>query len=73
MPEWKTKVGSSTAVRWPARLGGKGSESVADIVAQNPGAIGQVEVSDANVASLGHAPLPPEVRKMVLERLAAIH
>ncbi len=46
-PTWKQKVGSSTSVRWPVGLGGKGSEGVTGIVEQNPGAIGYVELSYA--------------------------
>ncbi len=42
-PEWKAKVGSGTAVKWPAGLGGKGNEGVTGLVKQTPGAIGYVE------------------------------
>jgi len=43
-PEWKKKVGVSTAVNWPVGLGGKGNEGVAGLVKQTPGAIGYVEL-----------------------------
>lgn len=43
-PEWKTKVGVSTAVNWPTGVGGKGNEGVAGLVKQTPGAIGYVEL-----------------------------
>jgi phosphate transport system substrate-binding protein len=43
-PEWKAKVGVSTAVNWPAGVGGKGNEGVAGLVSQTPGAIGYVEL-----------------------------
>jgi len=43
-PEWKTKVGSNTSVRWPVGLGGKGNEGVAALVKQTPNAIGYVEL-----------------------------
>lgn len=43
-PEWKQKVGTGTAVNWPAGLGGKGNEGVSGIVKQTPGAIGYVEL-----------------------------
>jgi len=42
-PEWKSKVGSSTAVEWPVGIGGKGNEGVASASAQTDGAIGYVE------------------------------
>jgi phosphate ABC transporter phosphate-binding protein len=41
--EWKTTVGKSTSVNWPAGIGGKGNEGVAGIVSQNPYSIGYVE------------------------------
>jgi len=43
-PEWKQKVGVSTAVNWPAGVGGKGNEGVAGLVSQTPGSIGYVEL-----------------------------
>jgi phosphate transport system substrate-binding protein len=45
--EWAKKVGKATAVNWPAGLGGKGSEGVAGLVKQTPGAIGYVELAYA--------------------------
>jgi phosphate transport system substrate-binding protein len=41
--DWKTKVGASTAVEWPAGLGAKGNEGVANNVINTKGAIGYVE------------------------------
>ena len=43
-PEWKQKVGVSTAVNWPAGVGGKGNEGVAGLVSQTPGSVGYVEL-----------------------------
>ncbi|MGH9470995.1 MAG: phosphate ABC transporter substrate-binding protein PstS [Terriglobia bacterium] len=43
-PEWKSQVGSNTAVRWPVGLGGKGSEGVSGLVEQTPYSIGYVEL-----------------------------
>src|SRR5262245_66463390 len=43
-PEWKSKVGTATAVNWPIGIGGKGNEGVAGLVSQTPGAIGYVEL-----------------------------
>lgn len=43
-PEWKSKVGSGTAVRWPAGLGAKGNEGVAGLVKQTPNSIGYIEL-----------------------------
>jgi phosphate transport system substrate-binding protein len=42
-PDWKSSVGSSTSVKWPAGNGAKGSEGVAAVVRQVKGGIGYVE------------------------------
>ena len=46
-PEWKDKVGASTAVEWPTGVGGKGNEGVAGVAQQTEGAIGYVEYAYA--------------------------
>ncbi len=43
-PDWKSQVGSSTSVRWPKGMGGKGNENVAGLIRQLPGSIGYVEL-----------------------------
>ena len=45
--DWKTKVGAATAVEWPAGIGAKGNEGVANNVQQTKGAIGYVEYAYA--------------------------
>ncbi|HEX8988018.1 MAG TPA: phosphate ABC transporter substrate-binding protein PstS [Rhodocyclaceae bacterium] len=56
-PEWKEKVGSSTAVQWPVGLGGKGNEGVSAFVQRLPGSIGYVESAYAKQNKLTHAVL----------------
>jgi phosphate transport system substrate-binding protein len=46
-PAWKSKVGNSTSVQFPAGLGGKGSSGVAGLVTRTPGAITYVDVAYA--------------------------
>jgi phosphate transport system substrate-binding protein len=46
-PDWKANVGASTAVEWPAGIGAKGNEGVANNVLQTKGAIGYVEYAYA--------------------------
>jgi phosphate transport system substrate-binding protein len=46
-PEWKSKVGSNTAVEWPLGIGAKGNEGVANNVAQTKGSVGYVEYAYA--------------------------
>ena len=44
-PEWKAKVGIAKSVQWPAGVGGKGNDGVAQAVKQTQGAIGYVELA----------------------------
>src|SRR6476646_10341691 len=45
--DWKSNVGSNTAVEWPVGIGAKGNEGVANNVAQTKGSIGYVEYAFA--------------------------
>jgi len=56
-PEWKEKVGSSTAVAWPVGLGGKGNEGVAAYVQRIKGSVGYVEYAYAKRNKMAHAQL----------------
>ena len=53
-PEWKTKIGEGTTVRWPGGFGGKGNEGVAAYVKQIKGSIGYVELSYATTNKLSY-------------------
>jgi len=46
-PDWKSKVGTNTAVQWPAGIGAKGNEGVANNVGNTKGSIGYVEYAYA--------------------------
>jgi phosphate transport system substrate-binding protein len=46
-PDWKTKVGSDTAVEWPVGIGAKGNEGVSANIAQTKGSVGYVEYAYA--------------------------
>jgi phosphate transport system substrate-binding protein len=46
-PTWKEKVGEGKSVSWPAGIGGKGNEGVANYVKQTPNSIGYVEFAYA--------------------------
>lgn len=50
--EWKTKVGSSTAVSWPEGVAGKGNAGVASYVQRINGAIGYVEYAYAKSSNM---------------------
>src|SRR4029079_9282273 len=54
-PDWKTKVGEGTSVKWPTGIGGKGNEGVAAYVKQISGGIGYVELSYALQNKMSYA------------------
>ncbi|HVJ43591.1 MAG TPA: phosphate ABC transporter substrate-binding protein PstS [Dongiaceae bacterium] len=41
--EFKNKIGANTSVQWPAGIGAKGNEGVANMVKQTDGAVGYIE------------------------------
>ena len=51
---WKDKVGSDTSVSWPAGIGGKGNEGVANYVKQATNSIGYVEFAYAKQNNLAY-------------------
>jgi phosphate transport system substrate-binding protein len=63
--EWKTKVGSGTAVEWPTGVGAKGNEGVAGNVAQTKNAIGYVEYAYAMQNKLNYTAMVNQAGKTV--------
>jgi phosphate transport system substrate-binding protein len=63
--DWKSKVGSSTAVEWPAGIGAKGNEGVANNVKQTKGSIGYVETAYAKQNNLATTKLVNKDGKVV--------
>jgi len=53
--DWKSNVGTATAVQWPVGIGAKGNEGVANNVAQTAGSIGYVEYAYAKQNKLTYA------------------
>jgi phosphate transport system substrate-binding protein len=64
-PEWKSKVGTNTAVQWPAGIGAKGNEGVANNVAQTKGSIGYVEYAYAKQNKLTYTKMINKAGKTV--------
>jgi len=64
-PDWKSKVGTNTAVQWPAGIGAKGNEGVAAFVKQTPGAIGYVEYAYAKQNKLTYTKMVNKAGKTV--------
>ncbi|MGE5809744.1 MAG: phosphate ABC transporter substrate-binding protein PstS [Nitrospirota bacterium] len=56
-PAWKEKVGAGTSVSWPAGIGGKGNEGVANYVQQQANSIGYVEFAYAKQNNLTYTML----------------
>ncbi len=54
---WKDTVGAGKAVKWPAGIGGKGNEGVANYVKRTRNAIGYVEFAYAKQNKLAHIQL----------------
>lgn len=54
---WKDKVGTGTSVSWPAGIGGKGNEGVANYVQQQANSIGYVEFAYAKQNAMTYAVL----------------
>jgi phosphate transport system substrate-binding protein len=55
--EWKSKIGSGTAVKWATGVGGKGNEGVAANVQRIKGSIGYVEWAYAKKNRMAHTQL----------------
>ncbi len=54
-PDFATKVGANTSVQWPAGIGAKGNEGVANMTTQTSGAIGYVEYAYAKQNAMTYA------------------
>jgi phosphate transport system substrate-binding protein len=63
--EWKSKVGSGTAVEWPVGVGAKGNEGVAGNVAQLSGSIGYVEYAYAKKNGMGYSQMQNRAGQLV--------
>lgn len=55
--DWKNKVGAGKAVSWPAGIGGKGNEGVANYTKRTAGSIGYVEFAYAKQNKLAYVDL----------------
>jgi phosphate transport system substrate-binding protein len=69
--DWKAKVGSGTAVEWPAGVGAKGNEGVAGNIGQTKNSIGYVEYAYAKQNKLTYTALINKAGKTVQPTVAA--
>jgi phosphate transport system substrate-binding protein len=70
-PDWKSKVGSDTAVEWPVGIGAKGSEGVANNTAQTVGSLGYVEYAYAQQNNLTYAKMVNHAGRTVAPTMEA--
>jgi phosphate transport system substrate-binding protein len=69
--DWKSKVGTATAVQWPAGIGAKGNEGVANNVGNTKGSIGYVEYAYALQNKLTYTKMMNKAGKTVAPTAAA--
>ncbi|QOZ37044.1 phosphate ABC transporter substrate-binding protein PstS [Bradyrhizobium sp. CCBAU 53421] len=69
--DWKSKVGSGTAVEWPVGVGAKGNEGVAGNISQTKNAIGYVEYAYAKQNKLTYTALVNKAGKTVQPTIGA--
>jgi len=70
-PDWKTKVGAGTAVKWPVGIGGKGNEGVANYVQRTANSIGYVEFAYAEQNKMTYTLLKNSAGTFVTPSFAA--
>ena len=63
--DWKSKVGSGTAVEWPVGVGAKGNEGVAGNISQAKNSIGYVEYAYAKQNKLAYTALINKAGKTI--------
>ena len=63
--DWKSKVGSGTAVEWPAGVGAKGNEGVSGNISQTKNSIGYVEYAYAKQNKLTYTAMVNKAGKTV--------
>jgi len=54
-PDWKQSVGSGKSVKWPGGLASKGNSGVAQLLQQNGGSVGYVELAYAITNKIAYA------------------
>ena len=64
-PKFKETIGANTSVQWPAGIGAKGNEGVANMTTQTDGAIGYVEYAYAKQNKMAYTDLINSAGKKV--------
>lgn len=64
-PDWASQVGSGTSVHWPVGLGGQRNAGVAQLIKQNDGGIGYIELNYAVTNVIAYAAVRNEKGKFI--------
>jgi phosphate transport system substrate-binding protein len=64
-PKFKQTIGANSSVQWPAGIGAKGNEGVANMTTQTDGAIGYVEYAYAKQNKMAYAQLINKAGKVI--------
>nr|WP_295833749.1 phosphate ABC transporter substrate-binding protein PstS [uncultured Azospirillum sp.] len=70
-PKFKTQIGANTSVQWPAGIGAKGNEGVANMVKQTDGSVGYVEYAYAKQNNITYLDLQNKDGKTVTPKIEA--
>jgi phosphate transport system substrate-binding protein len=70
-PKFKTQIGANSSVQWPAGIGAKGNEGVANMVKQTDGSIGYVEYAYAKQNNITYVGLQNKDGKTVVPKIEA--
>jgi len=70
--DWSAKVGKGSSVNWPVGLGGKGTEGVAGMVKQTPGAIGYIELAYAIQNNMAYAKVQNKAGNFITPTIASV-
>ena len=71
-PEWASKVGKNTSVKWPAGIGAKGNEGVAGMVRQSPYSFGYVELIYAMQNKMAYGTVKNAAGKFLLGSIEGV-
>jgi phosphate transport system substrate-binding protein len=71
-PDWKTKIGTGTSVKWPTGTGANKNDGVTNQIKQTPGAVGYIELAYAVQTQQPTASLKNKSGKFVDPSLDAI-
>ena len=71
-PEWKSKVGTGTALNWPVGLGGAKNDGVAGLIKQTPNSIGYIELTYAIQNNIAYGDVQNAAGTFVKASLASV-